>query len=65
MRILVAGDGGYIGGVLVPFLRAARHQVDGYDLRAVTWARRLRTAGCGRRGTSGTPRQTNPQVMTR
>jgi len=32
MRILVAGDGGYIGGVLVPFMRAAGHQADGYDL---------------------------------
>ena len=32
MRVLVAGDGGYIGAVMVPFLRAAGHQVDGYDL---------------------------------
>ena len=32
MRILVAGDRGYIGAVLVPFLRAAGHQVDGLDL---------------------------------
>ncbi|MBO0820942.1 MAG: SDR family oxidoreductase, partial [Nocardiopsaceae bacterium] len=32
MKILVAGDRGYIGAVLVPFLRAAGHQVDGYDL---------------------------------
>ncbi len=32
MRILVAGDGGYIGGVLVPFLRAVGNQVNGYDL---------------------------------
>jgi nucleoside-diphosphate-sugar epimerase len=32
MRILVAGDRGYIGGVLVPFLRAAGHVVDGLDL---------------------------------
>jgi nucleoside-diphosphate-sugar epimerase len=32
MRILVAGDRGYIGTVLVPFLRAAGHQVDGLDL---------------------------------
>ena len=32
MRVLVAGDGGYIGAVLVPFLRAAGHQVDGLDL---------------------------------
>src|SRR3954470_16306798 len=31
MRILVAGDRGYIGGVLVPFLRAAGHEVDGLD----------------------------------
>lgn len=32
MRVLVAGDRGYIGAVLVPYLRAAGHQVDGYDL---------------------------------
>ena len=32
MRVLVAGDGGYIGAVMVPFLRTARHEVDGLDL---------------------------------
>ena len=32
MRVLVAGDRGYIGSVLVPFLRAAGHAVDGLDL---------------------------------
>lgn len=32
MRVLVAGDRGYIGAVLVLFLRAAGHQVDGLDL---------------------------------
>ena len=32
VRVLVAGDRGYIGTVLVPFLRAAGHQVDGLDL---------------------------------
>jgi nucleoside-diphosphate-sugar epimerase len=32
MRVLVAGDRGYIGAVLVPFLRAAGHHVDGLDL---------------------------------
>jgi nucleoside-diphosphate-sugar epimerase len=31
MRVLVAGDRGYIGAVLVPVLRAAGHQVDGLD----------------------------------
>jgi nucleoside-diphosphate-sugar epimerase len=31
MRVLVAGDRGYIGAVLVPFLRAAGHEVDGLD----------------------------------
>jgi nucleoside-diphosphate-sugar epimerase len=31
MRILVAGDRGYIGAVMVPFLREAGHQVDGLD----------------------------------
>jgi nucleoside-diphosphate-sugar epimerase len=30
--VLVAGDRGYIGAVLVPFLRAAGHHVDGLDL---------------------------------
>jgi nucleoside-diphosphate-sugar epimerase len=32
MKVLVAGDRGYIGAVLVPFLRAAGHQVHGLDL---------------------------------
>lgn len=32
MRVLVAGDRGYIGSVLVPFLRAAGHVVCGLDL---------------------------------
>jgi nucleoside-diphosphate-sugar epimerase len=32
MRVLVAGDRGYIGSVLVPFLHAAGHDVDGLDL---------------------------------
>ncbi len=32
MRVLVAGDRGYIGTVLVPFLRAAGHEVNGLDL---------------------------------
>ena len=32
MRVLVAGDRGYIGAVLGPFLHTAGHQVDGLDL---------------------------------
>jgi nucleoside-diphosphate-sugar epimerase len=32
MKVLVAGDGGYIGAVLVPFVKAAGHEVDGLDL---------------------------------
>jgi len=32
MRVLVAGDRGYIGTVLVPYLRSAGHEVDGLDL---------------------------------
>jgi nucleoside-diphosphate-sugar epimerase len=32
MRVLVAGDGGYIGAVLVPFFQSAGHEVDGLDL---------------------------------
>jgi nucleoside-diphosphate-sugar epimerase len=32
MRVVVAGDRGYIGAVLVPFLRRAGHQVDGLDV---------------------------------
>src|ERR1700722_12448261 len=32
MKVLVAGDGGYIGAVLVPFFRAPGHQVAGLDL---------------------------------
>ena len=32
MRVLVAGDRGYIGAILVPAVRAAGHHVDGLDL---------------------------------
>jgi nucleoside-diphosphate-sugar epimerase len=32
MRVLVAGDRGYIGAGMVPFLRGAGHQVDGLDV---------------------------------
>ncbi|HWF82114.1 MAG TPA: SDR family oxidoreductase [Streptosporangiaceae bacterium] len=32
MKVLVAGDRGYIGAILVPFLRTAGHQVGGLDL---------------------------------
>jgi len=32
MKVLVAGDRGYIGAVMVPFLRASGHDVDGLDL---------------------------------
>src|SRR6266516_7973859 len=32
MRVIVTGDRGYIGAVLVPLLRAAGHEVDGLDL---------------------------------
>ncbi len=32
MRVLVAGDGGYIGAILVPFFQSAGHEVDGLDL---------------------------------
>jgi nucleoside-diphosphate-sugar epimerase len=32
MKVLVAGDRGYIGAVLVPFLRGVGHDVDGLDL---------------------------------
>ena len=32
MKVLVAGDRGYIGAVLVTYLRAAGHEVDGLDL---------------------------------
>ncbi len=32
MRVLVAGDRGYIGSVLVPFLRTVGHVVHGFDL---------------------------------
>ncbi|HEU4948725.1 MAG TPA: SDR family oxidoreductase [Kribbella sp.] len=32
MRVLVTGDRGYIGAVLVPFLRKAGHVVDGLDV---------------------------------
>lgn len=36
MKVLVAGDGGYIGAVLVPVLSAAGHEVHGLDLGLYT-----------------------------
>ena len=42
MRVLVAGDRGYIGAVLVPFVGAAGHEVVGLD---VGW-RRMRLRPC-------------------
>jgi nucleoside-diphosphate-sugar epimerase len=36
VRVLVAGDGGYIGAVLVPFFQRAGHEVDGLDLGLYT-----------------------------
>jgi nucleoside-diphosphate-sugar epimerase len=32
VKVLVAGDGGYIGAVLVPLLRSAGHEVTGLDV---------------------------------
>jgi nucleoside-diphosphate-sugar epimerase len=32
MKVLVTGDRGYIGAILVPFLQGAGHQVDGLDV---------------------------------
>jgi nucleoside-diphosphate-sugar epimerase len=32
MRVLVAGDRGYIGAVLVPFVQSAGHEVVGLDI---------------------------------
>ena len=51
MRVLVAGDRGYIGAVLVPFLRAAGHEVDGLGCRSVRRVR-PRSGAAGRRDES-------------
>ena len=50
MRVLVAGDRGYIGAVLVPVLRAAGHEVDGLDLGLYEGCDlgQVPTAGAGR-----------------
>jgi nucleoside-diphosphate-sugar epimerase len=45
--VLVAGDRGYIGAVLVPTLVAAGHEVDGFDIGLYE--------GCDFRGGPGTP----------
>jgi nucleoside-diphosphate-sugar epimerase len=67
MRILVAGDRGYIGAVMVPFLRGAGHQVDGLDAglyEGVTSEPRQRASAGGRRATSGTPKRASwPTTM--
>ena len=54
MKILLPGDRGYIGAVLVPFLRAAGHEVDGLDLglyEGCDFGPRWRTSACGPRAT--------------
>ena len=59
MRVLVAGDRGYIGAVLVPFLRAAGHEVDGLDLglyEGCDLGPGPEDIGAGRRATCGTSR---------
>jgi nucleoside-diphosphate-sugar epimerase len=61
MRVLVAGDRGYIGAVLVPFLRGAGHQVDGLDAGLYEGC----DFGAGRRSTSGTPRRASWPATTR
>ena len=59
MRVLVAGDRGYIGAVLVPFLQAAGHQVDGLDIglyEGCDLGPGPRVSARGQHVTSGTPR---------
>ena len=56
MKILVAGDRGYIGAVMVPFLESAGHQVDGLDLGLYE--------GCDL-GPGPAPAGTRPHVDTR
>ena len=68
MRVLVAGDRGYIGAVLVPFLRGAGHQVDGLDVglyEGCDFGAAPRASARGRRATSGTPRRASWPAMTR
>ena len=54
MRVLVAGDRGYIGAVLVPFLRAAGHEADGFDLGLYEGCDLRPAALAGRRRRRGT-----------
>ena len=57
MRVLVTGDRGYIGAVMVPFLRDSGHQVDGLDTGLYEGCDLLGVrirSGTGSRGTCGT-----------
>ena len=68
MRVLVAGDRGYIGAVLVPFLRQAGHQVDGLDVglyEGCDFGAAPEGIGARPRATSGTPRRANWPATTR
>ncbi len=68
MRVLVAGDRGYIGAVLVPFLRGAGHQVDGLDVglyEGCDFGAAPESLGAGQRATSGTPRRASWPATTR
>ncbi len=66
MKVLVAGDRGYIGAVMVPFLRTAGHQVDGLDLglyEGAISAQAPRTSARVPRAISGTPTLAAWQAM--
>ena len=68
MRVLVAGDRGYIGAVLVPFLQGPGTRSTGSTsacMRDVTSAPGQRASARGQHATSGTPRRASWLATTR
>lgn len=68
MRVLVAGDRGCIGTVLVPFLGAAGHHVDGLNLgldEGCDLGPNHKASACGYRVTSETSGSASWSAMKR
>ena len=68
MKVLVAGDRGYIGAILVPFLQGpGTRSTDSTSacMRDVTSVPGQRVSARGQHATSGTPRRATWLAMTR
>ena len=64
MRVLVTGHHGYIGSVLAPIVRAAGHEVVGFDTFFYRGCDFGPTHGVGCRSTAGTCEMSPPPIST-